>query len=107
MSVSFEIELSDLSEDAVRRLLKESWRQQALNSMPQSKRKKAKEEMEDEGEDEDEEEDEGYCEACKENDAKVAMNRGESMPSLPSVRSDDLPKGVKVPRPKKEKKKNG
>lgn len=98
--ITHEIELSDLTEDAVRRLLMESWRQQAINSMPQAKRKKAKMEMEEK------DEDEGYCKACKENDAKVAMNRGDTKPSLPSVTTDDLPKGIKVAKAKKEKKKN-
>ena len=105
MSVSHEVEISDLTEEAVRRLLKESWRQQAINSMPHSKRKKAMAEMEETDDD-----DESYCKACRENDAKVAMNRGDTKPSLPGATSDDLPKGIKIAKAKKTKKgmaKNG
>jgi hypothetical protein len=100
-----EIEMSDLTEDAVRRLLKDAWRQQALNSMPSQKRKKAKKEMEDE----DEEDEEMEELAQKDNAAKVAMNRGDSGPTLPSMTADDLPRGVKMPKPSKAKKekKNG
>jgi hypothetical protein len=42
MEASFEIELSDLTDDAVRRLLKDAIRQQRINSMPAGKRAAAR-----------------------------------------------------------------
>lgn len=99
MSASFEIELSDLTEDAVRRLLKDAIRQQSINSMPAGKRKKAMAEMESEGD----EEDEGSMKAVKDNDAKVAIGRKGVAPSLPGVKGSDLPKGIKAGRLKRKK----
>lgn len=102
MSMQFEIELSDLTEDAVRRLLKDAVRQQARNSLPIGKRGKKKEEEETCGccgEPECECEDE--CE--DENAVKVAMNRRGVEPSLPKVNGDDLPKGMNLSKYKAKK----
>jgi len=86
MEASFEIELSDLTDDAVRRLLKDAIRQQALNSMPAGKRAAAKRAYEENAEEEEEDD----------NDANVAINRQGTKPNLPTVTSADLPRGVKV-----------
>ena len=86
MEGSFEIELSDLTDDAVRRLLKDAIRQQRLNSMPAGKRGAAgRVNVETDDDDGD-------------NDAKVAMNRGGVKPNLPGVTTADLPQGVKPPK---------
>lgn len=99
MDASFEIELSDLTEDAVRRLLRSALRQQAINSMPVGKRGKAKKEMQTCqfcGDDSDD------CDCMKddiaENNAKVQMNGGSAAPKLPSVTTEDLPRGTRLPR---------
>lgn len=96
MEASFEIELSDLTDDAVRRLLKDAIRQQALNSMPAGKRAAAKRAYADR-DIEDEEE--------NENEVKVDMNRRGVKSSLPTVTSEDLPRGMKMAKYKG--KKNG
>lgn len=97
MEGEFEIELSDLTEDAVRRLLKDAIRQQAVNSMPVGKRGKARRQME-------------ACECCgtpncdcecdeeDENAAHVEMNRQGVKSNLPTVTSEDLPRGMKMAR---------
>lgn len=97
MEGEFEIELSDLTEDAVRRLLKDAIRQQAVNSMPVGKRGKARQQME-------------ACECCgkpncdcdcdeeDENAAHVEMNRRGVKANLPTVTSEDLPRGMKMAR---------
>lgn len=99
MDATFEIELSDLTEDAVRRLLRSAMRQQAINSMPVGKRGKATKEMQTCrfcGDDSDD------CDCMKEeiaeNDAKVRMNGGDSAPALPAVTTADLPQGTRLPR---------
>jgi hypothetical protein len=87
MESSFEIELSDLTDDAVRRLLKDAIRQQRLNSMPAGKRAAARRAYElQEGEDE----------GDNDNDSNVAINRNGMKANLPVVTSADLPRGVKV-----------
>lgn len=99
MGIEFEIELSDLSEDAVRRLLKDALRQNAVNSAPRGKREKMRRGSlcPDCGEHVDE------CECSdsdmeSDNDAKVAMNREASggKANLPNVKSDDLPRGINM-----------
>jgi len=87
MEANFEIELSDLTDDAVRRLLKDAIRQQRLNSMPAGKRAAAKRAYEESDTDDDE---------LDENDAKVEMSRRGVKPSLPSVTSEDLPRGMRM-----------
>lgn len=87
MEASFEIELSDLTDDAVRRLLKDAIRQQRLNSLPAGKRAAARQAYE-ESADEEKEEDG--------NDANVAMNRRGVKANLPTVTTEDLPRGLKV-----------
>lgn len=86
MESSFEIELTDLTDDAVRRLLKDALRQQRLNSMPAGKRVAARRAYE---ERETEDEEDG-------NDANVQMHRGGVKPNLPTVTTADLPRGTKV-----------
>jgi len=86
MESSFEIELTDLTDDAVRRLLKDALRQQRLNSMPAGKRAAARRAYE---EREAEDEEDG-------NDANVQMHRGGVKPNLPTVTTADLPRGTKV-----------
>jgi hypothetical protein len=90
-----EIELTDLTEDAVRRLLKDAIRQQSVNSLPAHRRGKAKQ---------------SACGCCgkpscdcdcpadDENSTKVAMNRGGTSPNLPGVKGDDLPPGMDLAR---------
>ena len=91
MEASFEIELSDLTDDAVRRLLKDALRQERLNSMPAGKRAAAQRAY-DEIDDDDE---------ADENDTKVEMNRRGVKPSLPGVTSEDLPRGMKLTKYKR------
>jgi len=86
MEASFEIELSDLTDDAVRRLLKDAIRHQRINSMPAGKRAAAKRAYAES--DNDEEEEEG--------DGNVAINRQGVKANLPNVTSADLPRGVKI-----------
>ncbi len=86
MESSFEIELSDLTDDAVRRLLKDAIRQERVNSMPAGKRDAARRAY-----DQEEEEEE-----TDDNDTNVAMSRGGTKANLPNVTSADLPRGVKV-----------
>jgi len=95
MEGEFEIELSDLTEDAVRRLLKDAVRQHAVNSMPVGKRGKARQVMDE-------------CECCGKPDcdcecdeedgnaANVEMNRRGVKANLPTVTSEDLPRGMKM-----------
>jgi len=87
MEANFEIELSDLTDDAVRRLLKDAIRQQRLNSMPAGKRAAAKRAYEESDADDDE---------LDENDAKVEMSRRGVKPSLPTGTSEDLPRGMRM-----------
>lgn len=87
MEASFEIELSDLTDDAVRRLLKDAIRQQRLNSLPAGKRAAARKAYEESAEEEKEEDG---------NDANVAMNRRGVKANLPTVTTEDLPRGLKV-----------
>ena len=86
MESSFEIELSDLTDDAVRRLLKDAIRHERVNSMPAGKRAAARRAY-----DQEEEEEE-----TGDNDTNVAMSRGGTKANLPNVTSADLPRGVKV-----------
>ena len=86
MESSFEIELSDLTDDAVRRLLKDAIRHERVNSMPAGKRAAARRAY-----DQEEEEEE-----ADDNDTNVAMSRGGTKANLPTVTSADLPRGVKV-----------
>lgn len=88
MEANFEIELSDLTDDAVRRLLKDAIRQQRLNSMPAGKRAAAKRAYEENDTDDDDD--------LGENDAKVEMSRRGVTPSLPGVTSEDLPRGMRM-----------
>lgn len=85
MEASFEIELSDLTDDAVRRLLKDAIRHQRINSMPAGKRAAARRAY---AESDHEEEEEG--------DGNVAINRQGVKANLPNVTSADLPRGVKI-----------
>jgi len=85
MEASFEIELSDLTDDAVRRLLKDAIRQQRINSMPAGKRAAARRAY---AENETEEEQEG--------DGNVLIHRQGVKANLPTVTSADLPSGVKI-----------
>lgn len=87
MEASFEIELSDLTDDAVRRLLKDAIRQERLNSLPAGKRAAAKKAYAESSEEEGEEDD---------NDANVEMNRRGVQTNLPNVTGEDLPRGIKV-----------
>jgi hypothetical protein len=87
MEASFEIELSDLTDDAVRRLLKDAIRQERLNSLPAGKRAAAKKAYAESPEEENEEDD---------NDANVEMNRRGVKTNLPNVTGEDLPRGIKV-----------
>ena len=87
MEASFEIELSDLTDDAVRRLLKDAIRQERLNSLPAGKRAAAKKAYAESAEEESEEDD---------NDANVEMNRRGVKTNLPNVTGEDLPRGIKV-----------
>ena len=90
MESSFEIELSDLTDDAVRRLLKDAIRHERVNSMPAGKRAAARRAY-----DQEEEEEE-----TDDNDTNVAMSRGGTKANLPNVTSADLPRGVKVAKDK-------
>jgi hypothetical protein len=95
MDGAFEIELSDLTEDAVRRLLKDAVRQHSVNSMPVGRRGKARQEME-------------SCSCCGKpncdcecdeedaNAANVEINRRGVKANLPTVTSEDLPRGMKI-----------
>ncbi len=94
MEASFEIELSDLTDDAVRRLLKDAIRQQRLNSLPAGKRAAAKKAYAESAEEENEEDD---------NDANVEMNRRGVKTNLPNVTGQDLPRGIKVTKYKDRK----
>ena len=87
MEASFEIELSDLTDDAVSRLLKDAIRQERLNSLPAGKRAAAKKAYAESAEEENEEDD---------NDANVEMNRRGVKTNLPNVTGEDLPRGIKV-----------
>ena len=87
MEAAFEIDFSDLTNAAIRRLLKDALRQQAINSMPEGKRAAAKRRYEVDTDDED---------GDDENDAKVEMNRRGVKSTLPSVTSEDLPRGMKM-----------
>lgn len=87
MEASFEIELSDLTDDAVRRLLKDAIRQQRLNSLPAGKRAAARKAYDESAEEEHEEDG---------NDANVEMNRRGVKANLPTVTGEDLPPGIKV-----------
>ncbi|MFO0452122.1 MAG: hypothetical protein ACK52I_26300 [Pseudomonadota bacterium] len=90
-----------MSEEQVGRLLKDAVRQQAINSMPVGKRRKAMEEMEDGpgcevcGEDD--------CECDDDNATKVAISRRGVKPNLPSVTSEDMPKGMNLSKYQKKK----
>lgn len=94
-----EVELGDLSEEAVRRLLKDSLKQQRKNSTPTGKRGHTT--VCECGPDEEEELSDEEKTAQDDNDAKVAMNRGESQSEMPAVKSADLPRGVKAAKYKK------
>jgi hypothetical protein len=85
MEASFEIELSDLTDDAVRRLLKDAIRQQRINSMPAGKRAAARRAY-----------DENETEEEQEGDGNVAIHRQGVKANLPTVTSADLPSGVKI-----------
>ena len=87
MEAAFEIDFSELTNAAIRRLLRDALRQQAINSMPEGKRAAARRRYEENADDEDGED---------ENDAKVEMNRRGVKPTLPSVTSEDLPRGMKM-----------
>ena len=95
--MEMEIELSDLTKDAVRRLLKEAVRAQARNSKPVGRRGKDK--------DDECEEDEYEKTAAEDNAAKVDMSRRGVKSSLPTVTADDLPRGVKFEQYKSKSKK--
>lgn len=108
MGASIEVDISDLSEEAVRRLLRDAIKQQAVNSMPAGKRGKAKKEMEE-------------CDCCgkpacdcecedgDDNDELVGMDRAASggKANLPSVKSDDLPRGMDMKKYANKGKKRG
>lgn len=94
MQTPFEIELSDLTEDAVRRLLKDAIKQRAINSLPAGRRAKARRERE-------------TCDCCgkaacdcdcDDSTATADMNRGGVRPNLPGVTSADLPPGTRIRR---------
>jgi hypothetical protein len=87
MEASFEIELSDLTEDAVRRLLKDAIRHQRLNSLPAGKRAQARRAYAERDAEPDEEDS---------NDANVAISRQGVKTNLPNATSADLPRGMKV-----------
>lgn len=98
-----EIEFQSMSEDQIGRLLKDAVKQNAINSMPVGKRKKALKEMEDGeacslcGEEE--------CECDDDNGSKVEMNRRGIKPNLPSATTEDLPRGMNLSKYTKKGKK--
>jgi len=99
-----EIEFSSMSEEQVSRLLKDAVRQQAINSMPVGKRRKAMKEMESEGKT-CEVCGEGECECGDDNAAKVDISRRGVKPNLPSVTPEDMPKGMNLSKYQKKGKK--
>jgi hypothetical protein len=108
MGANLEVDISDLSDDAVRRLLRDAIKQQSVNSMPAGKRGKAKKEMEE-------------CDCCgkpacdcecedeDDNDAMVEMDRSATggKANLPGVTSDDLPRGMNMKKYANKGKKRG
>jgi hypothetical protein len=105
---SFRIELSFLPASDMRKVARDSIRQQKINSAPYGKREAMRQSM-------------GKCPDCgeedcdcsmyeeEENEVKVGMGNGE-MPPTAEVTSEDLPRGVKIPKaklPKRVTSKNG
>lgn len=109
MGVELEIELSDLSEDAVRRLLRDAIRQNSINSAPAGKRGKMRRGTlcPECGEHVDECECE--YESAQDNDAKVAMDRDAAAgkANLPNVKAEDLPRGMNMKKYAKKGQKRG
>lgn len=105
--MSFRIELSFMPASELRRVAKDSIRQQRMNSAPYHRRKEMMGES-------------GKCPECgaedcdcdeyeDENDSKVEMSAGEMPPTAP-VTTEDLPRGMKIRKPTMPKKvatKNG
>jgi hypothetical protein len=96
--MSFKIELSFLPSSEMNQVARDSIRQQKINSAPIGKRGAMRKAM-------------ATCTACgeedcdcsmyedDENDVKGGMKGGE-MPPTADVTSDDLPRGVKIPKAK-------
>jgi hypothetical protein len=104
MGISLEIEISDLTEECVRRLLKDAIKMQSINSMPVGKRKAAMKAAHEASESADKEEEEEYGD----NDTNVEIHRGGVKQNIPSITSADLPRGMDVSKySKKKSKKNG